>query len=45
MTSRDYIMEKVNSLPDDSLQEVLDFIEFLKVKKSKGFESSKYKLK
>ena len=35
MISRDYIMEKLNSLPDDRLMEVLDFIEFVEAKKNK----------
>ena len=32
MVSRDYIAEKIKALPDDSLKEVLDFIEFLEAK-------------
>lgn len=33
MISREYIKDKIESLPDDSLEEILDFIEFLEKKK------------
>ena len=33
--SKDQIMEKIESLSDDRLKEVLDFIEFLEAKKGK----------
>lgn len=39
MISRDYIKEKIESLPDDSLEEVLDFIEFLEARKGKESET------
>jgi hypothetical protein len=35
MLQREYIVRKVNSLPEDSLEEVADFIEFLESKRKK----------
>jgi len=37
MVSRDYIMEKVKLLPDDSLKELADFLKLLEVRKEKEF--------
>jgi len=33
MLEREYIMKRIKSLPEDTLEEVADFIEFLEVKK------------
>ena len=35
MLKREHIVEKIKSLPDDTLEEVADFIEFLEVKRKK----------
>ena len=39
MISRDYIIEKIKTLPEDKLEEVADFIEFLEKRKAKEPES------
>jgi|Deesub1362B_J571_1020462.scaffolds.fasta_scaffold00891_6 hypothetical protein len=33
MIERNYIIKKIKSLPEDSLKEVIDFIEFLEEKR------------
>ena len=35
MIQREYIVKRINSLPEDSLDEVVDFIEFLESKRKK----------
>jgi len=35
MLKKEYIVEKIKSLPDDALEEVVNFIEFLEVKKNR----------
>jgi len=35
MLQREYIVKRINSLPEDSLEEVVDFIEFLESKRKK----------
>jgi len=35
MISKDYIVEKIKSLPDEKLEEIADFIEFLEAKNRK----------
>jgi len=35
MVQREYIVKRINSLPEDSLEEVVDFIEFLESKRKK----------
>jgi hypothetical protein len=35
MYQREYIVKRINSLPEDSLEEVVDFIEFLESKRKK----------
>lgn len=35
MNTLDYIIEKTKGLPEEALQEILDFIEFIKQKKVK----------
>jgi hypothetical protein len=35
MLQREYIVRRINSLPEDSLEEVADFIEFLESKRKK----------
>lgn len=35
MVSRDYIMEKIKLLPDESLKEVADFLKLLEARKKK----------
>ena len=35
MIQREYILKRINSLPDDCLEEVMDFIEFLESKRKK----------
>jgi len=42
MVSRDYIVEKIRSLPNDSLKEVLDFIEFLEAREKGQSEIAEY---
>jgi len=38
MLEREYIIERIKSLPDESLKEVTDFIEFLDVKRKRVIE-------
>ena len=33
MLEREYIVERIKSLPEDTLKEVIDFIEFLEAKR------------
>ncbi len=35
MLQREYILRRINSLPEDSLEELADFIEFLESKRKK----------
>jgi endonuclease III-like uncharacterized protein len=35
MLQREYIVKRINSLPEDSLEEVVDFIEFLESKRKR----------
>jgi len=35
MIQREYILKRINSLPEDSIEEVVDFIEFLESKRKK----------
>jgi hypothetical protein len=35
MFQREYIMKRINSLPEDILEEVVDFIDFLESKRKK----------
>ncbi len=35
MFQREYIVKRINSLPEDSLEEVVDFIEFLESKRKR----------
>jgi len=37
MLKREYIIKKIKSLPEDSLKEITDLIEFLEVKRKKNF--------
>lgn len=39
MVSRDYIIEKLRSLPEESLEEIADFIEFVGTKKKRKPEA------
>jgi len=39
MVSRDYIIEKLKSLPEESLEEIADFIEFVGTKKRRKPET------
>ncbi len=41
MIERKHIIEKIKSLPDDTLREVLDFIEFLEEKRRREEEKRK----
>ena len=36
MISREYIKDKIEALPDESLEEILDFIEFLQAKRGQS---------
>jgi hypothetical protein len=38
MLEREYIVERIKSLPDESLKEVVDFIEFLEAKRKRLVE-------
>ena len=35
---REYIVERIKSLPEDTLKEVIDFIEFLEAKRKRSVE-------
>ncbi|MBU3966182.1 MAG: DUF2281 domain-containing protein [Euryarchaeota archaeon] len=35
MLQREYVVKRINSLPEDILEEVVDFIEFLESKKKR----------
>jgi len=39
MVSRDYILEKLKALPEESLEEIADFIEFVGAKKKRKPET------
>jgi len=41
MLEREHIMERIKSLPDESLKEVTDFIEFLEAKRKRLVEEEK----
>jgi len=43
MLERAHIMERIKSLPEESLKEVADFIEFLEAKRMRSFEEGKAK--
>lgn len=43
MLQREYILEKIKSLSDESLKEVTEFIEFLEAKRKKLVEEKKGK--
>jgi len=36
MLQREYIVKKINSLPEDILEEVMDFIDFLESKRKRS---------
>jgi len=36
MLQREYIVKRINSLPDDILEEVVDFIDFLESRRKKS---------
>ena len=38
MLEREYIVERIKSLPEDALKEVIDFIEFLEAKRKRSVE-------
>ena len=42
LLTREYIIEKIKSLPDESLEEVADFIEFLETKGKEQPELAEY---
>ena len=41
MLEREYLVERIKSLPKDSLKEVVDFIEFLEAKRKRLVEEEK----
>ncbi len=43
MLEREYIVERIKSLPDESLKEVTDFIEFLEAKRKRLVEEAEKK--
>ncbi|MCK4731534.1 MAG: DUF2281 domain-containing protein [Methanophagales archaeon] len=43
MLEREYIVERIKSLPDESLKEVTDFIEFLEAKRKRLVEEEEKK--
>jgi hypothetical protein len=45
MVEIEYIIERIKSLPDESLKEVTDFIEFLDAKRKRLFEEKEKKEK
>ena len=36
MISKDYIIEKIKSLPDERVKEIIDFIDFMESREKKG---------
>ena len=45
MLSREYVLEKMKSLPDEALEEVVDFIGFLEMKSKKEAELTELDMK
>lgn len=45
MLSREYVLEKIKSLPDEALEEVVDFIDFLEMKSKKEVEVTELDMK
>ena len=43
MLERERLVEKIKSLPEDTLKEVVDFIEFLEAKRKRSIEWKKRK--
>jgi len=41
MLEREYIVERIKSLPEESLKEIADFIEFLDAKRRRSVEEGK----
>ncbi len=42
MVIREHLIEKIQSLPEDKIMEVIDFVEFLEVKSKGQAELSEY---